>query len=193
MPEPPGSPSGPVGGRTERSRRRTGRRTCRRSSARGRPAASRHPQFLTRIQSRRRNKSCTSSPRRERWSAVRAFFIAVPPSPLGMAVFRAFTTIGAPDHGKEVALAGWVEDVRNLGGIAFLILRQRGGTFQATAKKKADEALFNRASKLVRESVVALRGTVQPNPHVRNRWERAATALDAPRPPGRPRPRSPRA
>jgi len=95
-----------------------------------------------------------------------------------MAVFRAFTTIGAPDHGKEVALAGWVEDVRNLGGIAFLILRQRGGTFQATAKKKADEVLFNRASKLVRESVVAVRGTVQPNPQVRNGWELVATSLD---------------
>src|SRR2546426_11218812 len=178
MPEPPGSPSGPVGGKTERSRRRTGRRTCRRSSARGRPAASRHPLSRTRLQSRRRDKSCASLPRRERWSAVRAFFIAVPPSPLGMAVFRAFTTIGAPDHGKEVALAGWVEDVRNLGGIAFLILRQRGGTFQATAKKKADEVLFNRASKLVRESVVAVRGTVQPNPQVRNGWELVATSLD---------------
>src|SRR3989449_1746511 len=95
-----------------------------------------------------------------------------------MAVFRAFTTIGPPDHGKEVALAGWVEDVRNLGGIAFLILRQRGGTFQATAKKKADEALFNHASRLVRETVVAVHGTVQPNPQVRNGWELVAMSLD---------------
>src|SRR3989442_4268083 len=193
MPEPPGSPSGPVGGRTERSRRRTGRRTCRRSSERGRPAASRHPLFRTRLQSRRRDKSCASSPRQERWSAVRAFFIAVPPSPLGMAVFRAFTTIGAPDHGKEGALAGLVEDVRNLRGIALLILRQPGGTFQATAKKKADEALFNHASRLVPESGGGLRGTVQPNPQGRNGGGVCATSLDAPRPPGRPRPRSPRA
>src|SRR2546428_11703336 len=150
MPEPPGSPFGPVGGKTERSRRRTGRRTCRRSSARGRPAASRHPLYRTRLQSRRRDKSCASSPRRERWSAVRAFFIAVPPCPLGMAVFRAFTTIGAPDHGKEVALAGWVEDVRNLGGIALLLLRPRGGPLQGTAQKKTDGGLFQRAPKPVR-------------------------------------------
>ena len=95
-----------------------------------------------------------------------------------MAFFRAFTTIGPPDHGKEASLAGWVEDVRNLGGIAFLIVRQRGGTFQVTAKKKADEALFNHASKLVRESVVAVRGTVQLNPQVRNGWELVATSLD---------------
>ncbi len=94
-----------------------------------------------------------------------------------MAAFRSFSTITSADHGKEVSLAGWVEDVRNLGGIAFLILRQRSGTFQATIKKKADEDLFNRASKLIRESVVAVRGTVQPNPQVRNGWELLATSL----------------
>src|SRR5207245_3031195 len=90
----------------------------------------------------------------------------------------ASSTIGPPDHGKEVSLGGWVEDVRILGGIAVLIVRQRGGTFQVTAKKKADEALFNHASKLVRESVVAVRGTVQPNPQVRNGWELLTTSLD---------------
>src|SRR3989449_8168388 len=99
-----------------------------------------------------------------------------------MAFFRGFTTIGPPDHGKEAALAGWVEDVRNLGGIAFLILRQRGGTFQATAKKRADEALFNHASRLVRESVGAVRGTVQQNPPVRNGGGLVATSPDVLRP-----------
>src|SRR5438128_11584620 len=95
-----------------------------------------------------------------------------------MAVFRSFSTITPADHGKEASLAGWVEDVRNLGGIAFLIVRQRDGTFQATIKKKADKALFNRASKLVRESVVAVRGRIEPNPQVRNGWELVATALE---------------
>jgi len=47
-------------------------------------------------------------------------------------LFRAFTSIGPADHGKDVSLAGWAEDVRNLGGIAFLIVRQRAGTFQVT-------------------------------------------------------------
>ncbi len=95
-----------------------------------------------------------------------------------MASFRSFSTITNTDHGKEVALAGWVEDVRNLGGIAFLIVRQRDGTFQATIKKQSDEDLFNRASKVVRESVVAARGTVRPNPQVRNGWELIATSVD---------------
>src|SRR5437773_9125899 len=88
-----------------------------------------------------------------------------------MAPFRSFALITASDHGKDAALAGWVEDVRNLGGIAFLIVRQRDGTFQATIKKKWDADLFNRASKVVRESVVAVRGKIEPNPQVRNGWE----------------------
>ena len=95
-----------------------------------------------------------------------------------MAPFRSFLTITPADHGKEASIAGWVEDVRNLGGIAFLIVRQRDGTFQVTIKKKSDPDLFNRASKVVRESVVAVRGRIEPNPQVRNGWELTATALD---------------
>src|SRR3989442_12176809 len=95
-----------------------------------------------------------------------------------MARFRSFLSITAADHGKDASLGGWVEVVRNLGGIAFLIVRQRDGTFQATIKKKADPDLFNRASKVVRESVVAVRGRIEPNPQVRNGWELVATSLD---------------
>src|SRR3990172_9357306 len=47
--------------------------------------------------------------------------------------YRALESVGLTDHGHEAVLAGWVEDVRNLGGIAFLIVRQGGGTFQAAA------------------------------------------------------------
>ena len=92
--------------------------------------------------------------------------------------FRSFEAIGPEDHGTEATLGGWVEDVRNLGGIAFLIVRQRGGTFQVTVKKKADPGQFERASKLVRESAVAVRGTVHPNPQVRNGWELLATSVE---------------
>jgi aspartyl-tRNA synthetase len=92
-------------------------------------------------------------------------------------VFRSFTTVDPADYGKEVSLAGWAEDVRNLGGIVFLIVRQRSGTFQVTLKK-TDAELFNRVSKIVRESVVGARGTIQPNPKVRNGWELLATQVD---------------
>src|SRR5512136_267041 len=91
---------------------------------------------------------------------------------------RSFASVHPEDHGKDATLAGWVEDVRNLGGIAFLIVRQKEGTFQATVKKKGNEALFETASKIVRESVVALRGTVLPNAQVRNGWELLVASLD---------------
>ena len=92
--------------------------------------------------------------------------------------YRPLGSLGPADHGKEATLAGWVEDVRNLGGIAFLIVRQRDGTFQATLKKKGHEDLFDRASKIVRESAVAVHGTVQPNPQVRNGWELLAVSIE---------------
>ncbi len=93
------------------------------------------------------------------------------------APFRSFASIRASDDGTTASLAGWVEDVRNLGGIAFLIVRQREGTFQVTVKK-SDEDLFTRASKIVRESVVVARGIVQKNAQVRNGWELVASSLD---------------
>lgn len=91
---------------------------------------------------------------------------------------RSFTSIGPADHGQSTTLAGWVEDVRNLGGIAFLIIRQKEGTFQATVKKKGNEGLFETVSKIVRESVVGIRGTVQPNAQVRNGWELLASSVE---------------
>ncbi len=84
--------------------------------------------------------------------------------------FRPLSEIGEADHGKEVAVAGWLEDVRDLGGIAFLILRQREGTLQVTVK--SDQSAEVRAlTGVSRESVVALRGTVQANEKVRNGFE----------------------
>jgi len=92
--------------------------------------------------------------------------------------FRSLESIGPQDHGREVVVAGWAEDVRNLGGIAFIILRQRGGTLQATFKKKADEGLFRQVEGLVRESVVAVRGLVTPSAQARNGWEVVAAGLE---------------
>ena len=94
------------------------------------------------------------------------------------ALSRSFRSVGPVDAGKPATLAGWVEDLRNLGGIAFLILRQRDGTFQATVKKKGNEPLFESVSRIVRESVVAVQGTVQVNAQVRNGWELVASSVE---------------
>jgi len=91
---------------------------------------------------------------------------------------RSLASIGPDDMGHEASCAGWVEDVRNLGGIAFLIVRQREGTLQVTVKKKGHEALFDAASKVVRESAIVARGVVQANREVRNGWELLASSVE---------------
>jgi aspartyl-tRNA synthetase len=85
--------------------------------------------------------------------------------------FRGLREISANDDGKEVSVAGWLEDVRNLGGIAFLLLRQREGTLQVTVVKAEGEETFRALTSLPRESVVAIRGRVKANPKVRHGFE----------------------
>jgi len=85
--------------------------------------------------------------------------------------YARLTELTAKDGGKEVSVAGWVEDVRNLGGIAFVILRQREGTLQLAVRKKENPAVFEVVAGLTRESVIAAKGTLKVNPQSRNGWE----------------------
>lgn len=78
----------------------------------------------------------------------------------------------APDtYGGEETVAGWVHDVRNLGGIAFLLLRDRTGMVQLTFIKKEGKELFERMTALPRESVVMARGIVQENKQAKMGFE----------------------
>jgi len=38
-------------------------------------------------------------------------------------------------EGKEVSLAGWIHEVRDLGRLKFMVLRDREGFIQVTGKK----------------------------------------------------------
>lgn len=71
-----------------------------------------------------------------------------------------------PDmNGAEVSLAGWAHEIRDLGGVCFLVLRDRTGLAQVTlVKKMVDRALFNMVRSLSRESVVSVRGIVKAEP-----------------------------
>lgn len=63
--------------------------------------------------------------------------------------------------GEEVTLKGWAEDIRNLGGIVFVVLRDRSGTVQITASRRnSEEAIFSRLSGISRESVLSVTGRV---------------------------------
>ena len=61
-----------------------------------------------------------------------------------------------------VTVKGWVQDTRNLGGISFIVLRDRFGTIQLTLpKKKIDPELFGEITTLPRESVISVTGEVK--------------------------------
>ena len=61
-----------------------------------------------------------------------------------------------------VTVRGWVQDTRNMGGISFIVLRDRYGTVQLTLpKKKVDPDMFATITKLPRESVISVTGEVK--------------------------------
>ena len=63
---------------------------------------------------------------------------------------------------QEVVLMGWIHEMRDLGGIIFVLLRDRDGVTQVTApSKKISPELFEELKKLKKESVIAVKGRVQ--------------------------------
>ncbi len=62
--------------------------------------------------------------------------------------------------GKEVRVCGWVDNVRDLGGVRFVLLRDRTGILQVVVKKGlAPDDAVETASQLVKESVACFEGT----------------------------------
>ncbi|PSP24950.1 aspartate--tRNA(Asn) ligase, partial [Halobacteriales archaeon QH_10_65_19] len=83
---------------------------------------------------------------------------------------RTYAADAAP--GDEVTVAGWVHEIRDLGGIAFLILRDTTGKIQIKFEKDTmDDALVEAGLDLHRESVVAVTGAVEEE-------ERAPTGVE---------------
>ncbi|MGD0494918.1 MAG: aspartate--tRNA(Asn) ligase [Candidatus Bathyarchaeia archaeon] len=68
-----------------------------------------------------------------------------------------------PDlDGQEVTLFGWVQEIRDLGGIRFIILQDREGTIQVTIlRKKAPSEVISKSDGLQRRYSVAVKGTVK--------------------------------
>jgi len=75
------------------------------------------------------------------------------------------------DYGKLITISGWVEDIRNIGSIAFIIIRDKKGTLQITAIKKKNLELFEKLVSISRESVIAVKGLCKANDKVRNGYE----------------------
>ncbi len=64
-------------------------------------------------------------------------------------------------QGSVVTLAGWVQRVRNLGGMTFVDLRDRYGITQLVFDEKTDKAVSEKAGQLGREYVIQATGIVR--------------------------------
>ena len=88
------------------------------------------------------------------------------------APLRSSITITRDDYDREVTVKGWVQDVRNLGGISFVILRDRHGVLQIAApKKKVPLELFDALTTVPRESVVSISGMVKESKQAKMGFE----------------------
>jgi len=83
---------------------------------------------------------------------------------------RTYTSDATP--GETVTVAGWVHEIRDLGGIAFLILRDRTGRIQVKFEKdEMDAELVETGLGVRRESVLSVTGRVEQE-------ERAPTGVE---------------
>lgn len=65
----------------------------------------------------------------------------------------------------KVIVAGFVEEIRDLKNIRFLVLRDRSGTLQITAKHgEVPEEVFSQIPRLTRESIVCVEGFIVESP-----------------------------
>lgn len=66
------------------------------------------------------------------------------------------------DAGKKVVLSGWVERIRDLGGIKFIVLRDRYGVTQIVVNP--DSSAYNLSQEIGREWIIQVEGVVHERP-----------------------------
>ncbi len=74
---------------------------------------------------------------------------------------RIYSKEALKSPGKTVKVAGWVSEIRSLGGVVFVVLRDREGFIQITVHK--DNSCFDVAKKLKKEYVISAEGKVEKN------------------------------
>ena len=71
--------------------------------------------------------------------------------------------------GETVTVGGYVDTVRNKGGIIFIVLRDRTGVVQLTFNETTDKAVFEKASSCHSEYVVMAKGEVRERESVNDK------------------------
>ncbi len=69
--------------------------------------------------------------------------------------------LNARDAGRDMVLAGWVSNRRDLGSLLFIMMRDRTGEIQLVFDRELDPDLWERARRWRNEFVVAVRGRVR--------------------------------
>ncbi len=64
------------------------------------------------------------------------------------------------DSGKEVILMGWIDTLRDHGGVIFIDLRDRYGKTQVVFNPEKNPNTYEKARELKRESVIGVKGSV---------------------------------
>lgn len=73
--------------------------------------------------------------------------------------------VSVKDDGKEISIAGWLYDKRELGKLIFLVIRDVTGEIQVTGfKGETEDKVFANMKGINRESVVVVRGKVKKSP-----------------------------
>lgn len=80
---------------------------------------------------------------------------------------------------QEVAVKGWLHNIRSSGKIAFLIVRDGSGLMQGvTVKKDVGETIFAEAKKLTQESAIKITGIIHAEPRSVGGYEMQVTGLE---------------
>ncbi|WP_435119199.1 aspartate--tRNA(Asn) ligase [Halolamina sp. C58] len=83
------------------------------------------------------------------------------------------------DAGESATVAGWVHEIRDLGGIAFLILRDKSGKLQIKLEKdEMDDELVETGLDVHRESVLKVAGDVKEEPRAPTGFELVPESID---------------
>lgn len=88
------------------------------------------------------------------------------------------TQITPEMNGSSVTICGWAHEIRDLGGITFLVVRDREGLVQVTLfKKTIDKNVLETVRNLSRESVVAVTGNIKKEAKAPNGYELIPVAV----------------
>ncbi len=83
------------------------------------------------------------------------------------------------DNNKKVLIKGWVSEIRSLGKVQFIVVRDKTDSIQCVAHKdEIKPDIFNKIPKISIESVVEIEGTVKKSKQAKKGFEISIEHLD---------------